>query len=46
MRPRLKVEIKKFSKRGNSLDLWHFGFSDSAVFSDYLASADLFKLKK
>ena len=46
MRPRLKVGIKTFAKKGNSLDLWHFGFSDSAVFSEYLTSADCFKLKR
>ena len=46
MRPKLKADIKKFWKKGNYLDLWDFGFSDSAVFSEYSTSADLCKLKR
>ena len=46
MRPKLKVDIKKFWKRGNySLDLWHFGFSDSVVFSEYSTSAIILNWK-
>ena len=45
MRPKLKVDIKKSLKRGNSLDLWHFGFSYSVVFSEYSTSAIILNWK-